>query len=209
MRCRETNTVRFLGFSWQARTLLLYYILQVWTICKNYYKTCFIITSSAVSWQIIRKSHSSCRFCKTPTLHDLFRGASLRKKNLFELTSLRWSERCVFCLNLLRQLSKLADQMKPKAGSSSVQMLKGEVFLLLSFCCCVLSSLTTAKTAVVALCCCNKGIIFTASGYTITSFFLCNMHINPTMLQPCCWPTDGAVAGWKSVNFTKDFKMFS
>lgn len=34
---------------------------------------------------------------------------SFRMQNLFELKATRISERCVFCLNLLRQLSKLAD----------------------------------------------------------------------------------------------------
>lgn len=76
------------------------------------YKTCFTTVSSAVSWQIIRQIPVSSLRDTHPFLQwlaDMSRGASLRMKNLFEPRALRVSERCVFCLNLLRQLSKLAD----------------------------------------------------------------------------------------------------
>lgn len=54
--------------------------------------------------QVLKDTHAFLQ-----ELPYMSREASLGMKNLFEPRALRATERCVFCLNLLRQLSKLAD----------------------------------------------------------------------------------------------------
>lgn len=74
----------------------------------------FMIVSSTARRQLAdNKTDSSCKFLRDTHAFLLLRSdmsrASLRVKNLFERRAWSRSERCVFCLNLLRLLSKLAE----------------------------------------------------------------------------------------------------
>lgn len=75
----------------------------------RFYKIRFTRVLCAASGQLADNQTDSC--CKvfrdTPAVFCAG-GASLKMKNPFEVRALRVTERCVFCPNLLRQLSKLA-----------------------------------------------------------------------------------------------------